>query len=97
MPGIPVRRKVIRKFGKKAVTKNCVVFSGCSEEQTSADAYINGRYNGAFTFYDNRAFNAQSTYIQEINKLHTFLPGGGYDQNPTLDGDSLIFINKVFT
>lgn len=78
MPGVPVRKKVVRKFGKKAVTKNVVVFSGCGENQTSADAFINGRYNGAFTYYDNRAFNAHSTYTQEINKLHEFLPGSGY-------------------
>ena len=97
MPGIPIRYKVIRKFGKKAVTKNCVVFSGCSEDQTSSDAYINGRFNGAFTYYDNRAFNAQSTYQDEIDRLHAFLPSAVYSQNPTLDGDSILFENKVFT
>ena len=95
MPGIPVRHEVIRKFGKKAVTKNVVVFSGCSEDQTSADAYINGRYNGAFTYYDNRAYNAQSTYKDEMDRLHAFIPSATYDQNPTIDGDS--FDRKVFT
>jgi hypothetical protein len=28
MPGVPVRHKAIRKFGKKAVLKNCIVISG---------------------------------------------------------------------
>jgi hypothetical protein len=95
MPGISVRHEVIRKFGKKAITKNIVVFSGCSEDQTSADAYISNRFQGAFTYYDNRAFNVQSTYMDEINRLHDFLPSATYDQNPTIDGDS--FEMKVFT
>lgn len=97
MPGVPIRHRAIRKFGKKAVIDNCVVFSGCSEEQTSADAYINGRYNGAFSYFDNRAFNAQSTYNDEIKRLHDFLPSATYDQNPTIDGDLSLFDRKVFT
>jgi len=97
MPGVPIRHRAIRKFGKKIVTDNCVVFSGCSEDQTSADAYINGRYNGAFSYYDNRAFNAQSTYMDEIDRLHAFLPSAVYSQNPTMDGDSSLFDKKVFT
>lgn len=38
-----------KKYLKRDVMK-WVVFSGCSENQTSADAYINSRYNGAFTW-----------------------------------------------
>jgi hypothetical protein len=28
-----------------------VLFAGCKADQTSADAYFDGRYNGAFTYY----------------------------------------------
>lgn len=97
MPGIPVRHKAIRKFGKKAVIKNCVVISGCSEEQTSADAFINGRFNGAFTYYDNRSYNADTIYTIEMINLHKYLPSAIYQQNPTIDGDSSLFDMKVFT
>jgi hypothetical protein len=97
MPGLRVRHKVIRRFGKRASLKGWVVFSGCGENQTSADAYINGRFNGAFTYYDNKSFSVDSTNDDEITKLHTFLPKGSYDQNPTIDGDSSLFTEKVFT
>ena len=96
MPGVRVRRKVTRKLGKTVMT-DVVIISGCGEEQTSADAYINGRYNGAFTYYDLKSFDSNSTYDKEMDKLHTFLPGGGYDQDPTIDGDSIIIGDKVLT
>jgi hypothetical protein len=44
-----------------------VLISGCRSDQTSADAFINGRYNGALTYY----------LLQELNKangLHTPMP-----------------------
>jgi hypothetical protein len=28
-----------------------VLFAGCKADQTSADAYFDGRYSGAFTYY----------------------------------------------
>lgn len=95
--GVPVMHKVVGSFAKM-VTDNCIVISGCSEEQTSADYYFNGRANGAFTYYDNLSYNASSTYLSEINKLHTYLPCGGLnlDQNPTIDGDQILFNNTVF-
>lgn len=97
MPGVPVRHKTIRKFGKKAIPKNCIVISGCSENETSADAFIDGRFNGAFTYFDNRSFNPEITYSMEMINLHNYLPSAVYKQNPTLDGDSSLFDIKVFT
>ena len=34
-----------------------ILWSGCKADQTSADAYFNGRYNGAFTYYYVKAMN----------------------------------------
>ncbi|MDO9111692.1 MAG: caspase family protein [Desulfatirhabdiaceae bacterium] len=36
---------------KSANPANHVLFSGCRDNQTSADVYISGAYNGAFTYY----------------------------------------------
>jgi hypothetical protein len=97
MPGVEVRHKVMRKItGAKEAALKWIAFSGCSEEETSADAFINGRYNGAFTYFDNLSYNDKSTYQSEINNLHNYLPGNEYDQNPTLDGDYLKFKTSVF-
>jgi hypothetical protein len=61
--------------------------SGCRDNQTSADAHIDGDYNGALTYYLVRAMreDPQSTY----RALHTrTLAGlqGNYDQVPQLEG-----------
>jgi hypothetical protein len=97
MPGVPLMHKVVKRFAKapKLILK-WVVFSGCSEEQTSSDAEFNGRANGAFTYFDNLSYNAKSSYSGEIVKLHTYLPGDGFDQDPTIDGDANLFNHVVF-
>lgn len=35
----------------KTLTMNHILWAGCKDHQTSADAYINGYYNGAFSYY----------------------------------------------
>lgn len=96
MEGVPVMHNVVGSFAK-SVTDRCVILSGCGEEQTSADAYIAGRYNGAFTYFDNLSFDIKSTYQEEINILHKYLPNGSYNQNPTIDGDKNLFNQLIFT
>ena len=52
--------------------KNHILFSGCRSDQTSADALIDGRYNGAFTYYISKVIkesNNKSSRTQVINKL----------------------------
>lgn len=61
--------------------------SGCRDDQTSADADIDGTYNGALTYYLVRAMreHPQATY----RALHArTLAGlsGNYDQVPQLEG-----------
>jgi metacaspase-1 len=97
MPGVKIRHKVMNKIiGAKTAALKWIVFSGCSEEQTSADAYFNGRYNGAFTYFDIKSYSPSSIYKSEIEVLHDYLPSGDYEQNPTLDGDSVKFNRIVF-
>jgi|WetSurMetagenome_2_1015567.scaffolds.fasta_scaffold00157_31 metacaspase-1 len=97
MPGVDVRHKVMKKItGAKEAALKWICFSGCSEEQTSADCVFNGRAAGAFTHYDNLSYNANSTYNSESNNLHNYLPSNELDQNPTLDGDQNLFSRLVF-
>ena len=94
MPGIRVMKGAVRKFNKSA-SDRWVIFSGCGEEQTSSDAWFNNRPNGAFTYYDLKSYDKNSTYYDEIAKLLTFLPNGNFDQVPGLNGNSILFDNKV--
>ena len=42
----------IRSFRTdQGIILNHVLWAGCKDNQTSADAYIDGRYNGAFSYY----------------------------------------------
>jgi hypothetical protein len=98
LPGVRIRHKVMNKIATaKAEALKWIVFSGCSEEQTSADAYFNGRYNGAFTYFDSKAYNSKSSYQSEISNLHNYLPSGDYEQNPAIDGAKIKFPEIVFT
>lgn len=96
IPGVEIKKKAITHVGKGDVQK-WVIFSGCGENQTSADAFFGGRANGAFTFNDLRAFTSSFTYAKEYNKLRTYLPDENFDQIPELTGNESLFNLPVFT
>jgi hypothetical protein len=81
---------------KNIITERAIVngklevgfISGCRSNQTSADAFINNRYNGALTYYllkvlrQNNKQNLQSV----VNQVNTLLRKGGYSQQPCCEG-----------
>jgi hypothetical protein len=84
-----------KKYLKSDIMK-WVVFSGCQEDQTSADAYIAGRYNGAFTWAWLKTIDksiSYNTWCQAtINKLDP-----EFDQVPTIEGDCNLRKMTIFT
>jgi len=74
-----------------------VVFSGCGEQQTSADAYLDGRYNGAFTYYALKTLTPGITYQEWLTAIRQYLPSHDFDQIPTLEGKNDLFSKRVFT
>lgn len=96
IPGVEIKKKATTHIGK-ADAQKWVIFSGCGEHQTSADAYFNGRANGAFTYFDLYSFSASSTYSKEYNRLRTFLPDGELDQIPELTGNESLFETLVLS
>ena len=87
-----------RSFGPMAITKplNGALLSACASHELSADAYINKRYNGAFTHYllKNLLQFSDSKTMQAIIKLVNMdLDKNGYDQNPEIEG---LLENKTF-
>ena len=65
------------------------LLSGCASHQLSADAYINNRFNGAFTHYliKNLSLYGQDASMQEIVKyVNIDLMENDYDQNPQSEG-----------
>jgi metacaspase-1 len=69
-----------------------LVFSGCKENETSADACFDNRYNGAFTYYFLKVLKKGITFQQIFDNLRKKLPNkkAGYDQTPTLEGNSTL-------
>jgi hypothetical protein len=66
-----------------------LLLAGCQDTQTSADAYLDGRYNGAFTYYALKALelvSADATYAQWFRTIRELLPNRRYGQQPNLQG-----------
>lgn len=86
-----------RSFGKAPKTiQRHVLLSGCRDDQTSADAYINNKYQGALTWAFTSVVKAnpdltwKEVHTRVVNKLNT------YSQVPQLSGDDDLVSRKVF-
>ena len=86
------------RMGKKDIgTQRHVLFSGCKDNQTSEDAYIEGKYQGAFTWAltkvirENLDIEWQQASIEVVNLLKA-----DYTQEPQLSGDAYAIFRKVF-
>ncbi len=68
-------------------TRNHILWSACRSDQESADAYIKGAYNGAFTYYFCRHMRDSRGHITRRNLLERIresLRHNGYPQVPQL-------------
>ena len=85
------------KMGKKNKgTQRHMLMSGCKDNQTSADAYIDGRYQGAFTWALTKTIreNLDIEWKQAYEKTVELL--SGYTQEPQLSGDASTIFRNVF-
>lgn len=78
--------KPVKKIAKSDDRQMWIVFSGCGEEQTSADAYINGQYQGAFTWADLKSYSRGSEFAREIDLCKERLFLNHFQQVPELSG-----------
>ena len=78
------------------VEMNHLVFSGCSENQTSADAYINGKYVGAASFFALYALRYGLTYKDWYAEIRKYLPSKDFDQIPTFEGPEYLSGKQAF-
>jgi hypothetical protein len=74
-----------------------IMFAACGEQQTSADAYIDGKFRGAFTCYFKKTFNPSMTNLEWINAIKKCLPSSEFDQVPILRGNESLKNKIVFT
>jgi hypothetical protein len=77
-----------KKIASAANPISHVLFSGCRDNQTSADAYIGGTYNGAFTYYLCKHLRNVRGIISRADLLklvRASLRHEGYSQVPQLE------------
>lgn len=77
-----------------------ILLSGCKSNQTSADAYINGTYRGAMSYYAIKAITdggIDQTWEQVHKRLLPMLEDEQYDQVPQLEGRDENKQRKIFT
>jgi hypothetical protein len=92
IPGMPPV-KSRKKFLLPEAEMQEILVTGCSDEEYSYDAEIDGRPNGAMTAMALKAIreNPQATYAQFYARLRQLLPTQDYPQSPQLEGS---LVNK---
>lgn len=93
--GSGFRRAVMDKgFANKSVW----VYSGCQDDQTSADAYEDGQYQGAFTWAFIRALNHHSYAMHHMDLLKTVRNNlrHRYTQIPALSTTSRDYFSRFY-
>ncbi len=76
------------------VNQTGLLFTGCQSHQTSADAFINGKYQGAFTYALTKVLadnNYRIEHIQLIEKINQYMVAAGFTQRPELNGSPSLF------
>ena len=77
-----------------------LLITGCRDTQTSADAFINGRYNGALTYglvNAIRKAKGKLTYQDLHDRIVAVLKQKKFDQVPQLEGRKTRFGQPLFT
>ncbi|KAG0324675.1 Ca(2+)-dependent cysteine protease [Podila humilis] len=93
------RKNVDReKKEKKASEADCIMFSGCKDTQTSADAIEAGNATGALSFAVIAALTEkpQQTYLELLNHIRDILKSK-YSQKPQLSASHPVDLDLQFT
>lgn len=86
-----------RSVQSRDVNNTGLLITGAQSQQTSADAYINGRYQGAATYSLTstvKAANYDINYKTLIERMNDFMVRNGYSQRPELDGSPALYSDK---
>jgi hypothetical protein len=95
----PDKALSVRRFGVSITKTNAVLIAGCRSDQTSADAWIDGDYHGALTYYlwwSLRAEKWRSTYRELLAATGQELAAHGFEQVPQLEGPGKRLSAPVF-
>jgi hypothetical protein len=92
-------RRPARRFGVSVTRTNAVLIAACRDDQTSADAWIDGGYHGAHTYHLCRALATGTrdlTYRVLVSATGIALSRAGFDQVPQLEGPPHLLRTAIF-
>jgi metacaspase-1 len=96
-PSSKAKKGPIRR-GNDAVTgQHHLLWTGCKANETSADAYFSGRYNGAFTYYFVKVMTDTKNKLSRkdvIAKMRALMKNQ-FEQNPQLEGNATNRANAI--
>ena len=75
---------------------NVIMISGCRDDQTSADAYINGKSQGAMTWAFLANLQPDITWRQLVENMCFSLKESGYTQVPKISSGRFINLDSKF-
>ena len=82
------------------IIMNHILWAACKDNQTSADAYIDGRYNGAFSYYFCKHIRENRGNIAR-EELHTRVTDSlvhhNFNQSPQLECNNNFKNGKIFS
>lgn len=97
--GEPIRELALRRFGMQAAQQGAVLLAACRATQYSADAWIDGDFHGAFTYFLWKAAAEAGfaiSYADLIRAVRRDLRKAGYEQVPQLEGPAPLLNQNVF-
>jgi hypothetical protein len=100
-PALSRRRRAdaaVRRFGSRAAQHGAILIAGCRSNQVSADAYIDGDYHGALTYFLCKAIaeaEGDLTYRDLIDRVRRALREHRFEQVPQLEGPAALLRGQV--
>jgi hypothetical protein len=89
----------VRRFGSRAAARGAILIAGCRSDQVSADAYIDGDYHGALTYYLCKALEETGTglsYRELAERVRRTLREHQFEQVPQFEGPASLLRGSVF-
>lgn len=83
----------------RPLAAHVVQISGCRDDQTSADAYIDNRFSGAMTaalLSSLRDSGFDLTFFKLLTELHRRLEQGGFEQRPQITSSRPLSCTSIF-
>lgn len=82
----------------RSVQERGMLITGCQSQQTSADAFIGGKFMGAATYFVAQVlkeFDYKVSYKTLVDEMNKRLAATGFTQRPELNGNIALFESKV--